>query len=85
NVIIELIVISSIITLENLKLANELKEHDMDEELSKSMEECRVTDYFNYYGVEELMEIVEVVENSFDMFLDKNVNHNKGKEVVIRI
>ncbi|WP_304941840.1 hypothetical protein [Vallitalea guaymasensis] len=82
---LKLITISSIITLESLKLANELKEHDMDEELSKSMEECNVADYFNYYGVEELMETVEVVENSFDMFLDKNVNHNKGKEVVIRI
>jgi len=82
---LKLITISSIITLESLKLANELKEHDMDEELSKSMEECSVADYFNYYGVEELMETVEVVENSFDMFLDKNVNHNKGKEVVIRI
>ncbi|GMQ58483.1 hypothetical protein AN1V17_28780 [Vallitalea sediminicola] len=82
---LKLITISSIITLESLKLANELKEHYMDEELSKSMEECNVEDYFNYYGVEELMEIVEVVENSFDMFLDKNVNHNKGKEVVLKI
>lgn len=82
---LKLITISSIITLESLKLANELKEHCMDEELSKSMEECNVEDYFNYYGVEELMEIVEVVENSFDMFLDKNVNHNKGKEVVLKI
>ncbi|MCT4688743.1 hypothetical protein [Vallitalea sp.] len=82
---LKLITISSIITLESLKLANELNEHDMDEELSKCMKECRILDYFNYYGVEELMEIVEVVENSFHMFLDKNVNHNKGKEVVIKI
>jgi hypothetical protein len=66
-------------------LANELKEHIMDEELSKSMAECNIQDYFSYYGVEELMKIVEVVENSFDIFLEKNVNHNKGNEVVIKI
>ncbi|GKX30926.1 hypothetical protein SH1V18_34060 [Vallitalea longa] len=82
---LKLITISSIITLDSFKLANDLKEHKMDEELNKSMKECNVEEYFKYYHVEELMEIADIVEKSFDMFLDKNVNYNSGNEVIIRI
>lgn len=82
---LKLITISSLITLENINMANDLKEHKMDEELNKSMKDCNIDKYFEYYEIEELMKIVDIVEKSFDMFIDKNLNHNSGEETVIKI
>lgn len=82
---LKLITISSIITLDSFKLANDLKQHKMDEELNKSMKECNIEEYFSYYNVEELIEIVEIAEKSFDVFLDKNLNQDTGEEVILKI
>ena len=82
---LKLITISSLVSLDAFKMVNDLKEHDMDEELDKSMRDCNIELYLKYYDVEELIKIVELVEKSFDMFIDKNVRYSQGEEVILKI
>lgn len=85
---LKLIIINSLTTLDGLNIANELKEHSMDNELSCSMKDCNIEEYFMYYNVKELMQIVMIAENSLINFLDKNfnsLNDNKNDSVILKI
>lgn len=82
---LKLLLTHSLTSLDSLKLAQVLEEQTLDHELSKSMEECHVKEYFSHYRVEELMDIVYVMEHAVDIFLDKYMKKARQEKVVERI
>lgn len=82
---LKLILTQGLTSLESLRLAQELEEQNLDAELGKSMKACQIEVYFGYYHVEELMEIVYVMENSFDIFLDKFITQDHEDRIIERI
>lgn len=82
---LKLILTHALTSLESLRLAQELEEQILDAELGKSMKACQIEEYFGYYHVEELMEIVYVMESSFDIFLDKFITQDHEDRIIERI
>ncbi len=82
---LKLILTHALTSLESLQLTEELEEQVLDKELGKSMKACQIEDYFRYYHIEGFMEIVQVMEGSFDIFLEKFITQDSKDRIIERI
>ncbi|QUI24648.1 hypothetical protein HZI73_21100 [Vallitalea pronyensis] len=82
---LKLIITHALTSLDSLQMAQELEEQVLDVELEKSMKACHIEEYFAYHHVEELIEIVYIMESSFDIFLDRVTSKDHEDRIIERI